>query len=85
MNTINKYLSEHPEVAEQFLKNNESLIQEIKNRFAAFHENGDLFSRYLLAITLNTIVQDEGNLSKQILKAEIQRRGVAWIGDPVEC
>lgn len=85
MNSINEYLSANPEIGEQFLQNNESLIQEIKNRFAVFHENGDLFARYLLAITLNTIVRDEGNLSKQILKAEIQRRGVAWVGDPVEC
>ena len=85
MNNLNEYLSEHPEIAQEFLLHNQSLLEEIKNRFAEFHEENDLFARYLLAVALNTIVREEGNLSKEILKAELQKRDVVWIGEVAEC
>jgi hypothetical protein len=85
MNDIQKYLSEHPQIGEAFLFHNESLLQDIKNRFAEWHLSGDLFSRYLLALSLNQIVQDEGTLSKEILKAELQKHGAVWTGEVAKC
>jgi hypothetical protein len=40
MNNIEQYLYDNPEVLKDFMTNHEKLLNEVKNSFAGFIENG---------------------------------------------
>ena len=76
MNAIEEHLYEHPEILEEFMKNNEELLNNIKDRFAGFLENGDVVSKFLLMKAVMEIIRTVGEASKILMKHELQQQGI---------
>lgn len=74
MNNIEQYLYDNPEVLEDFMTNHEKLLNEIKDSFAGFIENGDPVGKYLLSMALFEILRTVKDASKALMKAEIAER-----------
>ena len=74
MNNIEQYLYDNPEVLEDFMTNHEKLLNEIKDSFAGFIENGDPVGKYLLSMALFEILRTVKDASKTLMKAEIAER-----------
>lgn len=85
MDDIEQYLYENPELIEQFLNNNKTLLNEIKNRFDEMQASGDLIGRYLLSKALFEILRVTGEATKELLKQEMAKRGVNITGDGARC
>ena len=74
MNEIEAYLHENPELIQRFMKDNEKLLNEVKDRFAGFLESGDPVGKYLLSMALFEILRTVKDASKALMKAEIAER-----------
>lgn len=74
MNNIEQYLYDNPEVLKDFMTNHEKLLNEIKDSFAEFIENGDPVGKYLLSMALFEILRTVKDASKALMKAEIAER-----------
>jgi len=71
MNEIEAFLHENPELIERFMKDNENLLNEIKQKYADMLESGDLTGRFLLSRALMEIVKVTTQAGQELLRYEM--------------
>ncbi len=76
MKALDKYIQDHPEGVEKFKADNMELVNKIKGRFRKFTTDGNLLNRVLLADALFNIMEVERDLSKTIMKAQLEAQGL---------
>lgn len=74
MNNIEQYLYENPELIKRFMKDNEALLNEIKDTYAKMLASGDLTGRFLLSKALLEIVKVTTEAGQELLKQEMQEQ-----------
>jgi hypothetical protein len=82
MNQIEQFLSDNPELIDNFIKDNGELIQAIKDRFKQFTGAGDVAARFLLSSALLEVLQVELEASKDQLRDTILERTGCYVMDP---
>ncbi len=74
MNEIEQYIFDNPQLLKRFMKDNEALLNEVKNKYADLFRDGDLIGRYLLSKALFEILRVTGEATKELLKQEMQEQ-----------